>query len=361
MDEPIRVGIIGAGRVGVDWHLPDIRRAGAEVVALADEAPGRAARFAAERGVERAFDDWAALLDWGRVDAVAICTPPASHERIACAALAAGVHVYLEKPPALDAAAMQRITDAADAAPRCKVLVGSNGIYLPHARAVRRRIAGGELGEVYYVEAIKNLRWNVRRGWHRRRALAGGGVLMDSGAHRIDLAHYLLGRPAAASVTAQTFSRFADLAIPPARPGDYQLMDVAEGRVAEEPPCDVEDAVLAIVRFKGGATMLLRDMAVAHMPEEAVVRIFGTAGGAVCRPNPLFFRAGPDGLDQAEAPHGQPAGAHVPAWEHLLDCIRHDRPTDSPPRCALTLMRIIDAIYASSVAGGRLIPIGAST
>jgi len=61
-ERPMRVGIIGTGRIGVDGHVPQCRQAGAELVALADVVPGRAARFAEQLDVPHAFDDYRALL-----------------------------------------------------------------------------------------------------------------------------------------------------------------------------------------------------------------------------------------------------------------------------------------------------------
>jgi hypothetical protein len=58
----ILVGIVGVGRIAVDAHIPDLRKAGAEVFALADVAPGRAGRFAAQFEVPHAFDDCRAML-----------------------------------------------------------------------------------------------------------------------------------------------------------------------------------------------------------------------------------------------------------------------------------------------------------
>lgn len=188
--ERTKIGIIGAGRVGVDWHLPDIRTAGGEVTALADVVPGRAARLAADRGVPLAFDDYRALLALDEIDAVAICTPPVNHEEIAVAALRAGKHVYLEKPPAMNAAEMARITKVARQADRL-LMSGSNSVYYNEMQALKRAIDAGELGNIYYVEALKAIRRNYKKGWHRRRDIAGGGVTMDSSAHRLDLVLYL--------------------------------------------------------------------------------------------------------------------------------------------------------------------------
>ena len=68
MSDRPRVGIVDAGRVGVDWHLPDIRAAGGEVIALADVVPGRAARFAARHGIPHAFDRYPDLLALPELD-----------------------------------------------------------------------------------------------------------------------------------------------------------------------------------------------------------------------------------------------------------------------------------------------------
>jgi predicted dehydrogenase len=108
----IRVGIIGIGRIAVDSHIPDLRKAGAEVFALADVVPGRAGRFAAQFGIPHAFDDYRQMLRREELDAVVVASPILAHEENAVAAFEAGKHVFLEKPPAATAAGMRRITAA---------------------------------------------------------------------------------------------------------------------------------------------------------------------------------------------------------------------------------------------------------
>lgn len=350
---PLRVGIIGAGRVGVDWHLPDIREAGGEVAALADVVPGRAARYAEARGVPYAFENYRELLALDAVDAVAVCTPPVSHHEIAVAALRAGKPVYLEKPPAMNATEMAEITAVARETGTL-LMSGSNSIYFRETQALKRAIDGGELGEIYYVEALKCLRRNYKKGWHRRREVAGGGVTMDSSAHRLDLVLYLLDTPPVRSVTARTYDHFANRPDPALAPPGYQLMDVAEGLAGAEAPVNVEDTLVAFVQFEGGATLVLRDMASSNMAPGLSVRFFGTGGGASL-PGLTLYGETPAGLPTDVTPQvpANPTGAHVLAYRHFLGCIREGRETLSPGERSTALMRIVDAVYASAADGGR--------
>jgi len=346
-----RVGIIGAGRVGVDWHLPDIRIAGGVVTALSDSVPGRAERLAKANSVGLAFDHYADLLVSPDVDIVAICTPPMVHEEIAVAALEAGKHVYLEKPPTLCAAEMARITQAARRT-GMTLMSGSNSIYFDETQALKRRIDAGDLGDIYLIEALKGLRRNYPRGWHRIKAVAGGGVGMDSVPHRLDLVLYLLGTPDVISVTARTYDAFADHALPD--DVRYLLRDVEEGLAPQMPVSQVEDTLIAMIQIETGCTLLIRDAAVAHMPENLRVSFYGTRGGARLQPLTLY---GEDELRNASdttlaIPH-RPGGAHVLAYRHLFDCLDRGIDTQSPGERSVALMRIVDAIYKSAAQGGR--------
>jgi predicted dehydrogenase len=351
-EKPLRVGIIGTGRVGVFWHLPDIRQLGGEVTALADSVPGRAARHAAENKVPHAFDDWRELIRHPEVDIVAICTPPVIHEEQAVAALRAGKPVYLEKPPAMNATEMERIVAVARETGQI-LLAGSNSIYYEETRALKRHIEADGLGHVYYVEALKTWRRAYKRGWHRSRAVAGGGVGMDSSPHRLDLAFFLLNNPRPVSVTARTYDYFVNRPIPATATPGYLLMDVMEG-VAKEVKADVEDTLIALIQFESGATMLLRDTAQANMPEEYVIRFFGTKGGASLSPLALYGEQ-PDGIVTDIKPHTapNPSRMHLPVYRHLFDCVREGRPTLSSGERAVTVMRVVDAVYESAKNGGR--------
>lgn len=353
--EKLRVGIIGAGRVGIDWHLPDVREAGGEVVALADAVPGRAARFAAQHGVPNAYDDPLALMHAPEVDLVAICTPPVAHEALALAAIEAGKYVYLEKPPAMNEAEMQRIAEAAAAVDR-PMMVGSNNIYHHEIQALKRWIDAGTLGQVYAIEGEKIIRRSIRQGWHRVKAIAGGGVAYDSTAHRIDLVLYLLDNAKPVAVTGMTFDHFKHLTV---EARGYVLRDVEEGIAAPDAAADVEDTLMVLIQFDSGCTVWLRDARIAHQPDQMSLRVLGTQAGATLWPLAMHSTT-PNEVhtDTALTMPPAPKGAHTQAYEHFFRCIRENTPTWSPPERAVVVMRIIDALYRSAEQGGRQVWLG---
>ena len=348
-EKAVRIGIIGAGRVGVDWQLPDIRKAGGDVVALADAVAGRAARFAGKLGVPHAFDDYRDLLAMAEVEAVSICTPPAAHRDAAVAAFQAGKHVYLEKPPAMNEAEMREITAAARAA-GTRFLVGSNGVYSNEIQILKRFMDGGELGDVYLVERISTSRRRLPMGWLRKKEIAGGGIGFDSTSHTLDHVLYLLGAPEPLSVTGRTYRHFA------AHPSrmSYAHMDVEEGRWREVPVMETEDTLAAMIQFRGGCTVLLKDCYAANMPEGGLFRIYGTRAGATLHPLALYGET-EDGVvtDTKPVVPPDPQGGHVQAFRHFFECIRRGTDTESPGERSVITMRILDAIYASAADGGR--------
>ena len=354
MSERPRVGIIGAGRVGVDWHLPSVREAGGEVVALADSVPGRGARYASDRGVERGYDDYRELIARDDIDIVAICTPPVVHEEIAIAALEAGRNVYLEKPPTMSAQQMRRIADAAECAARdggALFFTGSNLILRPEYQLLKREVDAGRFGRIYSIEALKTMNRNIPRGWHRTKAVAGGGVVMDSTAHRLDLILYLLDEPEVEWVVAHTELNFSNRI----KTGDgYKLMDVAEGLVTDEPVADVEDTVYAMIQFADGPIAFVRDLRISHFRQETSFRVLGTEAGAELFPL-AFFGDGDDGEVVEEIP-GEVGTTdketHTAAYRHYFGCLAEGRKrTVGPASRAVRLMEIVEAIYESGAIG----------
>ena len=106
---PVRAGVVGAGLMG-RWHARELQRAGGALVGVADRDPRAAERLAPGTAVA----DLDALLALAPA-VVHVCTPPASHAAIVERCLEAGAHVLCEKPLAPDAAATERLLQAAAA------------------------------------------------------------------------------------------------------------------------------------------------------------------------------------------------------------------------------------------------------
>lgn len=182
----IRIGLVGAGAVGV-LHADAARETpGVRVTAVCDRDVALAERVAADHRA-RAFGDHRALLDADVVDAVVVNTPHALHTDIVCAAAAHGRHVLVEKPMATTVTDCERMIKAcADAGVR--LAVGHIQHFLPDKVAARRAIDAGDIGTPLLLSDARtsDYRPGSRPAWFFDPEIAGGGVLMNIGAHCAD-------------------------------------------------------------------------------------------------------------------------------------------------------------------------------
>lgn len=200
----IRVAIIGGGGFmgyahSLGWALAPIAAdAGASIrKAVLVEADEERAKAAAKR---LNWDDWSA--DWREViarddiDVVDIVTPPAAHAEIAIAALAAGKHVFVEKPISNDLTEADRMQAAAESSSAVSQ-VGFNYRHAPAISFIKRMLEDGTLGHplqfrAHYTQDVGVL-GRVLSGWRAKKGAGGSGVTGDIGSHIIDLASYLAG------------------------------------------------------------------------------------------------------------------------------------------------------------------------
>ncbi|UBU18358.1 Gfo/Idh/MocA family protein [Nonomuraea gerenzanensis] len=189
----VRLGLVGAGGVArlyaqAALGLPDEVR----VTAVSDIDPGRAAELAAFSSAT-AHDDHLSMLG-GAVDALVVCTPHALHVAPAVDAAAAGVHVLMEKPMATSLAGCDTMAAACSAA-GVVLFVGHIQHYLPITATARRAIADGLIGTPVAIvdRRSTDYRPGHRPGWFFDPELAGGGAIMNIGAHGIDRAAWLAG------------------------------------------------------------------------------------------------------------------------------------------------------------------------
>ncbi len=180
METPARVGIIGYGGFGRFLHSAWDALPGVEVVAVADGAAPLPAGVAGYR-------DARALVADPAVQFVSVCTPPALHADLACAALGAGKHVLVEKPIATTLEDADRIAGAAQAS-GCKVGVNYVLRYTPVAQWIIAASAKGTFGALRHatVENVAQDEALPAGHWFWDRALSGG-ILVEHAVHFIDL------------------------------------------------------------------------------------------------------------------------------------------------------------------------------
>jgi len=347
-DGQVQVGVVGAGHITNQRHIPNYMEAGANVLAVADLVEGRAQKLAQKWGVTHGLTDYREMLALPELDAISVCVPPFVHKEVAIAAFEAGKHVYLEKPPAMDEAEMVEIVKAGRQAGKL-LMAGSNSVYWNQTQMLKQMIDAGDLGDIYLIKNLGAGRRHIPRGWFRTKRLSGGGVGMDGGSHALDRILYLLGTPAPVSVIARTYDHFADY-IPTS---GYQAVDIEEGTQTDVPRMDVEDTVLAFIQFETGCTLVLENAWAANTSGGAGTWMYGTKAGVSLRPFTVFSETADGQLTDVtpEVPAGP--NTHVEALSHFVTCIREGRETDSPGERSIVTMRILDAIYKSAAAGGH--------
>ncbi len=195
----VKVGILGAGYIGSVHARILTRDERAQLVGVADIRPEAAQRLAAEVGT-RAVPDLPALLHEG-AQAVYVTTPNAHHVEPVVAALAAGAHVFSEKPMATTLEGARQIRAAAARA-RGVYQLGLNRRSAPVYAFVRDLISKGDLRPA--TAHIKMNRGELQNPpWVSTRALTGG-FLYESTVHLLDMCRFLLGDVAAILCCART-------------------------------------------------------------------------------------------------------------------------------------------------------------
>jgi len=185
----LRVGVIGAGRIGalraeaIAHRVPQ-----AELVAISDADQAAARRVANRLGGAAVHGDYRELLTDSNVDAVFVCTPTSTHADIMVQAAAAGKHLFVEKPIALDMAQVDRALDAVEQA-GVALQIGLNRRFDPTFARVRQAITDGTIGDVHLLHIISRDPAPPPISY----VLTSGGLFADMMIHDLDMARFLVG------------------------------------------------------------------------------------------------------------------------------------------------------------------------
>jgi predicted dehydrogenase len=217
-----------------------------KIVCGRDEKAVRA--FQEQWGWEEFSTDWRKVVAREDVDVIDISTPNNSHCAIALAAAHARKHIICEKPLAMNVAEAMKMTKAVKKA-RVVNMICHNYRRVPALSLAKEMIEADELGKIYHYRSFYLQDWitdpNFPLVWRLRKEQAGSGVHGDLNAHIIDLAHYLVGDISEVVGMMETFIK--QRPIPSGMSGLSARGSRKMGKVT------VDDAVLALARFKNGA------------------------------------------------------------------------------------------------------------
>ncbi len=353
MSGKLRCAVVGLGigklHVGEYQRCPD-----AELVAICDINPVRLNQVGDEMNVATRYESITEMLAKEKLDIVSIAVPNHIHKDLTIEALKAGCHVLCEKPMAMNAGEAEEMCKVAKKLGKRIMIDFTYRTHSPSV-ALKKEIDAGRLGDIYYVRT----QWLRRRGapsgagsWFSQKKLSGGGPLIDLGVHRLDLALWLMGYPKPVWVMGSTYDHLAR------QIGDFAYDPVADKMVkVKGRKYDVEDFAVALIKFANGATLELEASWLSNIKEREMMstQILGTKGGA--RQFNLDETYKFDAEIYTESNGSQyDLSLHtpVPGSSHMRNfvaAIKNNVPHDATGEQGWTVMKILDAIYASAKSG----------
>ncbi|MFE2449707.1 Gfo/Idh/MocA family protein [Streptomyces sp. NPDC059426] len=307
MVSTLGVAVVGFGWMGrvhtqayvrLPHHFPQLS-VRPELVAVADEVPGRAEEAAGRYGFATAARDWHEVAADPRVQAVSIAAPNFLHREIGIAMARAGKHIWIEKPVGLTADDARAVA-AAVAEAGVQGAVGFNYRNAPAVQTARAMIAAGEIGTVTHarVRLFSDYAAHPEGAltWRYERARGGSGVLGDLASHGVDLARFLLGEIDA--LTADTAVFVPERARPTGATAGH-----IRATGGELGPVENEDYVSCLLRFASGARGVLEACRVSVGEQNTYgFEIHGTKGALFWD----FRRMGELGVSHGTAYQDQP-------------------------------------------------------
>jgi predicted dehydrogenase len=337
-DRPVRAAIIGTGAVA---HLHAQALALdplAELVACSNRNAERREAFADRYAVPGRYETLEDLLAAETVDVVHLCTPPDLHREQTLQAVAAGVHVVCEKPPALSLAELDDMQEACDEAGLAFAIIFQQRTGTGAAH-VRDLLLSGALGRPLIAQC--ETLWY--RGtdyyavdWRGRWDTEGGGTTLGHGIHQMDLLAHLLG--------------------------DWQEISAQTWRLDRE--TDMEDASTATILFRNGvvatavsSTLCPRETSHVRVDcERATIEVEHLYGHAIpdWRITPAPVVPAEEAAGWAFPEEDEPSG-HIPLIRETFRALREGTVLPDVASSARRPLEIVTAIYASADAGGRRI------
>lgn len=350
MSEPLGIGVVGAGAIGIrgalmHLSLPDVRDR-VRLAAVCDPVPGRAKAAAERFAVPAAYESLEELLADPRVEAVTLCSPIGLHYEQGMAAIEAGKHVHFNKTMATAVAECDALIAAA--AQRGVRLIASPGMMLmPYNRRIRRRILRGDIGQVTWAitgassgnyhlnEEFR--KWDdvltqVDPTWYFRRP--GGGPMYDVTVYCLHNLTGILG-------PARRVTALSGLALPTRE---------FRGQAIQ---CDMDDTTFLLLDF-GSALFAVVYGATFGSPNKGFhPNIYGTAGvviGTELNGEPVQLEG--DHQPHVLGEHARMRESHV--FEdimQLVDWVREGVPSVANAEHARHVVDIIESGYRSAATG----------
>ena len=328
--------IVGLGGYGLGVIIPQFKNCQhSRLVALVSGDPVKAKRVAAEYGVPETgiydYKNYDKIRDNPDIDIVYICLPVSMHAEYTIRAAQAGKHVLCEKPMAVSAAECEAMIAACRKAGR-KLMIGYRCHFEENNLEAIRRARTGEIGKLRYFRSEHGFTQGSPNSWRLKKAMSGGGSLMDIGIYALQAARYMTGEEPVAVYAHETTDR-------------------KDPRFRE-----VEDMIEFQLEFPSGVIGSCMSM---YSANQNHILLMGEKGrielepGTSYRGNRLWVGSGRG--TEITPPPGPGATQWAGQLDHLAQCVIQNREPIVPGEEGLRDLRIIEAIYQSAREKKRIV------
>jgi predicted dehydrogenase len=332
----IKIGVIGHGYWGPNLVRNFMAAHGSAVSAVCDQREERLTQLRKLYPSLATYTNSADLIQDPNVDAVVIATPVSSHFDLAMSALKAGKHVLVEKPIASNSDQTRQLIDEA-AKRRLTLMVDHTFVYTDAVRKMRELISSGQLGEIYYYDAVR-----VNLGLFQHDV----NVIWDLAIHDLSIMDYVLpDKPVAISATG--------ISHVPGQPENvaYITLFFANTQIAHVHVNWLTPVKVRHTLIGGSEKMILYD----DLDPSDKLKVYDK--GITITPGPeavykmlVSYRSGDmwaPRLDNTEALQTEAL--------HFIDCVEHQRAPETDGSAGLRMIHMIEAAEKSLKDRGRLV------
>ena len=310
----IKLGIIGAGRIG-KVHGENIVRyvKNGEVVAIADPFMNDATRaWAKSLGIAKITNDYKEILNDKEIDAVLICSSTDTHSPISLEAIAAGKHVFCEKPIDHDVAKIKEVCDALKNS-HVKYQVGFNRRFDHNFRAVKEAVKGGKIGDLNILKVCSRDPGAPPVEYIK----VSGGIFLDMTIHDFDMVRFV-----------------SDSEVTEVYAAGAVLVDEAIGKAG-----DIDTAIITL-KLANGAIAVIDNCRRASYGYDQRVEAFGSLGQVAIGNDTVSSAVISDDTGiHAEKPLNffleRYTGAYVAEITEFIEAIENDTPVPVDVECGL--------------------------
>jgi predicted dehydrogenase len=351
MTEPLGIGVVGAGAIGIrgalqHLSLPDVRDR-VRLAAVCDPVPGRAEAAAAKYGVAAHYTTYDELLADPSVEAVTICSPIGLHFQQGMQAIEAGKHIHFNKTMTTTVAEADALI--ARARERDVIIVASPGMMLfPHNQRIRKLVLGGALGRLawaatgtsgvgdYHMKEEfrtgQDVLTDVNPAWYFKKP--GGGPQYDVTVYCLHSLTGILG-------PAKRVTAVSGLVIPER---EYRGEKIA---------CEMDDTTLLLVDFDDALFAFVYGAVAGSVTKGFEPSIYGTRGSIIgTHFGDHDLKLPGDHEPHVTGPHAEMAESHVfEDMMQLADWVRDAKPSIATAEHARHVIDIIEAGYRAAETG----------